>query len=156
MAEKRTYTEEQRAEALTLYVREGVGAASRTLGIPQGTIASWAARTPSVHTATAQKRASTAAMLEERRQAWETRRLDLQEQFAAAADVALAGFFDSFEAGAFRDAKDAMTSAAIATDKANLLAGGSTSRVAIEVESHEAVKQAKARVMELMPNRLAS
>lgn len=155
MAERRTYTEEQRAEALTRYVQDGLGAASRALSIPQGTIAAWAARTPGMQTMAAEKRDQTAAAIEARRQAWETRRADLQEQFAAFADTMLAAAFDHAEADRVRDAKDAVTAAAIAVDKANLLAGGNTSRVAVEVESHEAVKAAKARVMELMPNRLA-
>jgi transposase-like protein len=156
MADKRTYSEEIRAEAISRYVNDGVGAASKALEIPQGTIAAWAARTPGVHKATAEKRGMNAALLEERRQTWEARRLDLQEQFAGLADTMLAAAFDLAEDERWRDAKDAITSAAIATDKANLLAGGNTSRVAIEVESHEAVKHAKARVMELMPNRQAS
>lgn len=42
---RRAYTEEQKAEALKLYETDGPSKASKTLGIPKGTIAAWARRT---------------------------------------------------------------------------------------------------------------
>lgn len=154
MANGRTYTEEQRAEALGLYVREGVGAASRTTGIPQGTIASWAHRTPGMQTMAAEKRAQTAAALEERALQWQARKANLADQFAAIADTMLAAAFDHSENGNPRDVKDAVMAAAIAVDKAQLLTGGATSRNDTEITvgvRQEMLAEGRARVMELMP-----
>lgn len=44
MGERRTYTPEQREEALYLYVQVGPAEAARRTGIPAKTIASWAGR----------------------------------------------------------------------------------------------------------------
>lgn len=51
---KRTYTEQQRNEALKLYETEGPSAASKTLEIPKSTIRNWA-RAEGVSTVPAQK-----------------------------------------------------------------------------------------------------
>jgi transposase-like protein len=154
VGEHRTYTQEQRAEALALYVSDGLGAASRTLNIPQGTIASWAHRTPGIQTLAAEKREQTAAMLEERALHWQARRADLAEQFGAIADTMLAAAFDYSEAGRPRDVKDSVMAAAIAVDKAQLLTGGATSRTDHEISvgaRQELLAEGRARVMELMP-----
>lgn len=44
MARKSSYTTEQKAEALRIYVERGTAAAARETGIPQGTIGVWAFR----------------------------------------------------------------------------------------------------------------
>ncbi|WP_087483985.1 hypothetical protein [Brachybacterium massiliense] len=44
MADRRTYTPAEKAEALKLYEEQGPTAASEQTGIPKGTIASWAMR----------------------------------------------------------------------------------------------------------------
>lgn len=70
MSRRRTYTDEQKAEALALYAEVGPAEAARRTGIAAGTIASWASRTtaevdampdPSVATA---RRAQMAANVE--------------------------------------------------------------------------------------------
>ena len=49
MADRRTYTDQEKAEALKLYETEGPTAVEKQLGIPKATVASWARRA-GVHT----------------------------------------------------------------------------------------------------------
>ena len=49
MADRRTYTDQEKAEALKLYETEGPTAVEKQLGIPKATVASWARRN-GVHT----------------------------------------------------------------------------------------------------------
>ncbi len=44
MTERRTYTAEQKAEALAMYPEYGAAGTSRALGIPKGTLMTWAYR----------------------------------------------------------------------------------------------------------------
>lgn len=150
MTERTAYTEEQRATALTRYVQEGAAATSKALGIPAGTIASWAHR---AGVATMQRKNTDAIRQasEQRLIGWEDRRSRLLEQWGGIAEVATESVFDLLEEGDTRAAKDVATVAAIATDKANLLAGGTTSRVAIDVSSHQLAEQGRGRLLELHP-----
>lgn len=125
------YSDEQRAEALGRYVQEGVAATSKALEIPAGTIASWAHRSgmQTVHT---QNLESIRAMTEARRTRWDERRANLLDQFGGIAEAAAESVFDLLEDGNTHDAKEAVTVAAIATDKAQLLAGGPTIRIEVD------------------------
>lgn len=129
MANGHTWTDEQKADALARYVVEGLSAAARATGIPSGTIASWASRTPGMQTLASENRERMAAALEACELKWQSHKVELVQQFAGLADAALAMAHDNVESGNVRNVKDAITSAAIAVDKAQLLSGGATGRI---------------------------
>lgn len=45
MADRRTYTDQEKADALRMYEEEGPSAVQKNLGIPKNTVAGWAKRT---------------------------------------------------------------------------------------------------------------
>lgn len=116
------WTDEQRAEALQL-VRDGVSVRdieART-GIAKSVVARWA-RDAGIDSPRAEQ---TAAATEATKLAWAQRRATLVDRFGEVAEKLLDRIEDDEQA---RDAKDLMTAAAIAVDKAQLLSGGATSR----------------------------
>jgi transposase-like protein len=121
---KRSYTPEQRTQALELYRTDGPRAAAATTGIPPGTISAWATRaglqTDCVENAAVRVQA---AQLK-----WEERRLDLANGIGELAAVARDRALEEARNGKPRDAQALATTMAIAVDKAQLLTGAATSR----------------------------
>ncbi len=151
MAEKRTYTDEERADALARYVSDGLAAAAKATGIPSGTIASWATRTDGVRSLAHENKERMRAALEASDLRWQAHKVDLVKQFAGMVEVAIAMAHDSAEDGNVRDMQGALTSAAIATDKAQLLSGGATGRI----EHSDADGELAAEVARLVEERRA-
>lgn len=129
MPERRQYSDEERATALSRYVQEGAAATSRALNIPTGTLCSWAFRAGVQSPIARENLERMRAAIETRQRAWEDRRAHLLDQWGGIAAVATESTLDLLEDGNVRSAKDAATVAAIATDKAQLLSGGATSRI---------------------------
>lgn len=89
----RRYTEQQRAEALELFVELGAGETARRLGIPKPTVASWARRA-GVHTdAEAASRAR--ARTEAARARWEEVSEERRQQLAARLLAEVHGVLDT-------------------------------------------------------------
>jgi transposase-like protein len=124
----RTYSPEQREEALALYVEHGPAAAASRLGIPASTVRSWAKRagkqSPRADRAVAGAEAA--------RRTWAQRRADVALESGEAASELIERIRGTSKA---REAADWSRAFAIAVDKAQLLDGGATGRV--EVSSHE-------------------
>jgi transposase-like protein len=147
---RRTYTDEQKAEALALYVEHGAAEAARQCGVAKGTIQSWASRagvathaTENLLLATEQKLADMA----KRKAQLASDLLDdiarLRAQlFAPCCErkvVTLGGGMHSsatweivdveHDRPSFADQKACMTSIAIAVDKVQILTGEATERI---------------------------
>lgn len=121
MARKPPYSDEVRAEALSLYREHGPAEAGRRLGIPAKTISSWAARAGVQADAREQV---TAAATEAARQSWAERRARLADELGAAAEE----FLVAARGAGARTARDYMAALAAAVDKAQLLSGAATER----------------------------
>lgn len=147
---RRSYTDEQRAEALELYAEQGPTQVEAQLGIPASTVMSWA-RAAGVHT----MRAENARVRNEARAAdLEQRRLDLalglfddiarlrSQLFAPCTLRKPMAVSDGREVGShieivdveldqptFSEQTRIMTSIGIAVDKAQLLTGQATARI---------------------------
>jgi hypothetical protein len=135
---KRSYTPEQRTQALELYRTDGPRAAAATTGIPLGTITSWAKnagiRTRAIENAAACVQATSLK--------WEERRIGLAHEMGRVAELAISRAVDELDHGKARDAQAFATTAAILVDKAQLLTGAATSR-------HETVSNVDAEIERL-------
>lgn len=116
------FTDEQRKQALEL-VREGVGyrEITRRTGVSRSTISTWA-REAGIDT---EKADQVAAAAEANRVGWHKRRGELIDRFGDLAELMLERTEACNESA---DAKNLITAAAIAVDKAQLLSGSATSR----------------------------
>jgi transposase-like protein len=121
---RRSFTDEQRAEALALYAEVGAAEAARRTGIAAGTIQSWASRS-GVATACNER---TAAAVEAAQQQWAQRRVAMVHEMGRVAAKALRVAENNLDAGSANKAKDAATTMAILVDKAQLLGGDATAR----------------------------
>lgn len=123
---RRTYTPEQKAEALALYAEIGGAEAARRTGISKGTLQSWAHRAGVHSVATERTEAAVKAMQAQ----WAERRAVMIDEIGAVAHMALmrAEQCITRENPSGRDAKDFATTMAILIDKAQLLTGDATSR----------------------------
>jgi hypothetical protein len=130
---KRSYTPEQRTQALELYRTDGPRAAAATTGIPLGTITSWAKnagiRTRAIENAAACVQATSLK--------WEERRIGLAHEMGRVAELAISRAVDELD-----HAQAFATTAAILVDKAQLLTGAATSR-------HETVSNVDAEIERL-------
>jgi len=132
---QRTYTPEQREEALRLIAEVGPAEASRRLEIPAGTIRSWAWRhgvaTP-VPESERTRAATDAAKL-----SWAQRRLELGRETGAVASELLDRIREATKAA---DVRSLATAFGVVVEKAQLLDGAATERVEIsESERRERV-----------------
>jgi transposase-like protein len=118
------YTDEQKADALALYVEHGPAETARRTGIAKGTLASWAHRAGVQSVATE----LTAAATEAASAKWAERRQTMVDEIGLVAEAALSGAAGAVLAGRPRDAKDYATTMAILVDKAQLLGGDATTR----------------------------
>lgn len=137
---RRTYTEQQRQDALGRYEHDGLAAAARATRVPKSTIRTWAAAAGVRTFGTEQTRAANEVRevdLEARRQAIAVR---LYDEADAALDAiarpvpVYAMTRDGLGTGLAPAANPAdrqrlMTTAAIAIDKASLLTGEATERL---------------------------
>jgi transposase-like protein len=121
---KRSYTPEQRTQALELYRTDGPTAVQAQLGIPKATVTDWA-QSSGVRTVRNEK---TAAAVEAKRVKWEDRRLELAHEMGRVAAKALKRAERELADGTGRDAQAYATTMAILIDKAQLLTGAATSR----------------------------
>lgn len=149
------WTDEQKAEALAIYVDSGPAAAGRLTGIPSGTIASWAARTPGLQRMHAERTAAaTIAFQEQAALLWSETKAELVTTLAGLATSFAHAVHDALESGNLRNAKEGMLALAIATDKAQLLTGGATGRQEHEVTAKvraDMLGTGKTKIMELTP-----
>lgn len=160
----RSYTPEERQEALRLYVEHGPAEAERRCGIAKGTIAQWAYRErqkaeqrtrdgdsdPDPH-GVMDRPAQASAAIEASRLSYAQRRAAIGRKAGAVAEAMLDKIIEGLKP---RDAADAMRAAAMAIDKAQLLAGGATSRLALSSDPEEARRQLTERT-ELIRDELA-
>ncbi|MGK2947778.1 MAG: transposase [Acidimicrobiales bacterium] len=121
---RRTYTDEQKAEALALYASHGAAETARLTGVPEGTLQSWAHRSGVATACNENRRANVEAL----KTKWAERRLVMVHEIGAVAHMALAQAEAAVATGACKDAKDFATTMAILVDKAQLLSGEATSR----------------------------
>jgi transposase-like protein len=123
---QRTYTPEQREEALRLVAEHGPAEASRRLTIPAGTVRSWAWRygvaTP-VPESERTRAATDAAKL-----SWAQRRLELAKETGAVAADLLERIREATKAA---DVRSLASGFGVLVEKAQLLDGAVTERVEI-------------------------
>lgn len=147
---RRSYTDEQRAEALALYAEHGSAVAAERTGIPSGTVQSWAHRA-GVATACTQERLALAesamATLEQRKATLASDLMGDIERLRAqlfapcterkvvtlAGGAAMPSTWDivdvELDQPSFTDQRACMTSIAIAVDKVQILTGAATERI---------------------------
>ena len=122
------YTDAERAEAVALCVEIGMKAAHERLDIPKATMSRW--MTPEQREQMAERfRSKTSAATEAHALAWAERRGPLTDKLGRVAELAVDKALELIEVGKLRDAKDAMVTAAVGIDKAQLLSGDATSIV---------------------------
>lgn len=120
----RTYGDDEREQALALYKAVGPAEAGRRLGIPAGTIRTWASRAHLTEDAGAQ----TAAAVEAARRSWAQRRGELTDEVGLAASEVL---------GRLRRSRSALEAQRFANtlgtliEKVELLEGRATERVEV-------------------------
>lgn len=119
---RRTYTPEQRTEALALYLDHGPAEASRRCGVPAGTIRQWALRAGKK----SPRAARAVAGAEAARLTWAARKAEVALRSGEAAAEFLERAVGTPKA---REGSDWMRAYALAVDKAQLLDGGATGRV---------------------------
>ena len=119
------YTDDERQAALDAYLAEGASAASRTTGVPARTIRYWA-RNAGLTTA---RRENLQQAAIDGLARWEERRVALANEMGEVADKAVLVAATMLEADDTKRAKEAALTAAILTDKAQLLTGAATARI---------------------------
>ena len=119
---RRTYTPEQREEALRLYVEHGPAVAGRRLGISAGTISQWARRAGKTGARSEHAMAGAEAM----RRTWAQRRAEVALRSGEAAGEFLERAVGTSKA---REGSDWMRAYALAVDKAQLLDEAATGRI---------------------------
>lgn len=118
------YSQDQKTEAIALYVEVGPSEASRQTGVPKDTIAKWATQV-GARTKISQTANGRAAQ----KLRWEDRREGMAHDLGRVAAKAIAMAEVAVDAEDGKLAQTAVTVAAIAIDKAQLLTGGATNRV---------------------------
>jgi hypothetical protein len=117
-------TAEQKAEALAILAAHGKAEAARRTGIPAGTIASWGSRHGITSPPAAELEKANAA----KTLAWEDRKITMAQRLGEVAGKALDRIAERVEADRLTGIRDLATTMAICVDKAQLLAGGATTR----------------------------
>lgn len=124
----RTYTPEQREEALRLYVEHGPAEAARRLGIPAATVRSWAKRaaktSPRAQVATAGAEAA--------RRSWSQRKHEVALLAGQEAEAIVRQMLATANA---RQKADLARAFAVMVEKTQLLDGGATGRVEVSESS---------------------
>lgn len=124
---RRTWTTEQRAQALELYAEHGAAAAARTTGIPSGTVKAWASRRGVQPLHRIKNSEGVRAAVERRQRTAEDRRTRLVELLGEIAELGAERELEllSVESVSLRDVVGARTRA---IHDLQLLAGDATSR----------------------------
>lgn len=133
---KNTYTEQQRSDALAMYVEHGTAHTHKTLGIPRRTLLDWAKQAGVTAQADAQQTSQARAVNAERVQAaWG----DYRENEALGAGSAAARMRQGILEASANNNHQLLRARSIAygimIDKAELLSGRATSRVETWAES---------------------
>lgn len=131
MADRRTYTDQEKADALKLYETEGPTAVEKQLGIPKNTVAGWA-KTAGVRTVRSPKTeaATQAASIDAA-----SVRQGVASKSISAADKAVSAILDRLDTEAHElPLKDLATVLGILTDKHAVIV-----RMDAGTESHNAV-----------------
>lgn len=138
------YTHEQRAQALGLLAEVGKAEAARRTGIPEGTIASWGARTgtkaPPPETMREATEAKNATLAD--------RKVELAGQLRALAVKATAKLAERIDADEI-SAKDLVQALTAAIDRMQLLTGAATERV--ETVGIERTPEVAAELAKVLP-----
>jgi transposase-like protein len=129
---RRTYTDEQRKEALELYVEHGPTEASDRTGVPAPTISSWARRCGKT---TARSEAAQAAV-DAAKATWAQRKARVATDAGEAAENFVQRAVGSNRS---RDVRNLMGAAEAAIRVAQLLDGGATGR--LELSEEEAIAE---------------
>jgi hypothetical protein len=133
---RRSYTDEQRSDALKLYQAVGPAEAGRRLGIPSTTVRQWAKRAG----ASSPRAEHVRAAVEGAKLTWEQRRAELTDKLGEAAEEFLAKARDANPSNAafFARALD------VVLKNANLLSGDPTERVAVSDLEREIQRELEA------------
>ena len=174
MTSRQTWTPEQRAEALELYPEHGPAHAGRQLGIPLGTVASWARRA-GVRTVAAEK---TRAATEHAAATMQQKKLTLADQVADEARRVLGQLFAPTvekkivtlsgglhdrgdwaiaeverDAPTFADQQRIATTFGILVDKLQVLTGGATAILGTAGDVDQEVRDLAAEVISMAETR---
>lgn len=146
-----TYTDQTRQHAIALAVEHGPAEAARQLAaqgihVKATTLRSWCSRAGIATVATERTAAAVAA----NKARWDERRSSMVDEIGEVAQMALDHTRQALTAGDGRTAKDAATTMAILVDKAQLLSGGVTGRVATNAERAAAVAEGRERGLRLV------
>lgn len=143
---KTVYDPEQKAEALAIYVAEGVAAAAEKTGIPKGTIAAWAHRTGTQTEFTPEKAAEAVAMA---RVSIQKRKAALAEKLLEVAELGVAVEVEILQSrgAGLRDVVGARTRA---IHDLQLLDGGPTARAEHAGLREEVIADARGNALRLV------
>lgn len=124
MQPRNRHDPDTKAEALRLVAEVGPCEAARRLGIPEGTVKSWARRAgiSSPNGEQTAKAVATASV------AWAVRRAALVDEMGRAATKAVARLNERLDGDTTTGLRDLAVSAAVMIDKAQLLSGQATGR----------------------------
>jgi len=137
------YTEQQRNDAVALYVQHGLAEAHRRTGVPRGTLRDWAKK-DGLDTAQLSAHASdkTRAANDATRRRWETLRATMADRsgdLAARILDLVADHLEDMTPETAADVKHLATAAGILIDKAQLLDGHATSRTEATIKDQRTV-----------------
>ena len=144
---RRSYSDEQKAEALALYAEVGAAEAARRTGIKRGTLVSWASRAGVATDAAANLRAATEVAIERRRYVAAEFRSQMLDSLAEIATKAAAAELDRI-AGSKASLHEIVGARTRAIHDLQLLSGDATSRTE-SVERTPEVDAELAKVIEL-------
>lgn len=136
-----TYTDEQKAEALALYVEHGASEAGERTGIPAGTIACWASRSG----ATTQREERTANALAAHRLVSAALREEIRAQALERALITVSRITADVPAG---DAKNLAVAFGVLLDKYRLEMGETTGHMEHRMATSERVLALRDEVAE--------
>lgn len=125
-ATRARYGHKERERALALAAQIGPVAAGERLGINAGTIRAWGTRSRQI--AADLVAIAPPAALSSASSRWDGRQGDVADRWGRIVDGGQEAAEELLKVGRYRDAKEAALTAAIATDKAQLLSGHATSR----------------------------
>lgn len=143
---KRSYTDEQRREAIQLYAEAGPCEVERALGIPKGTVTKWA-QAAGVRTEHSERTAEATA---QHQQSWAERRARVADAMGEVAELAVGRARRELNGGSARNARDCAATAAVMADKAQLLSGGVTTRTADASARGEVLANARNHALSLV------
>lgn len=127
------HSEGTRSRAIELYREHGLAHAARETGVAKSTISGWITEDDRTHAERSAANTERATAANVRR--WDQRRIEIKHRLGDVAEAGVALAETALNIGDARSARDAMTTAAIAIDKAEVLS------VHIDAEAREAQGQ---------------